>query len=79
MSDSNYNWFCYKTVLPKKEFNFVSETEQHISFYKEGEPIIVLQKSNSYHSVYTKTILNRLRITIVEFANLLSKCKASQT
>ena len=73
-----YNWFCYKTVLPKKEFNFVEETEKHISFYKDGEPIVVLQKSHSYHSTYTQTILNRLQITLVEFANLLSQCKAQQ-
>ena len=76
--NDNYNWFCYKTVLPKKEFNFVEETQEHISFYKEGEPIVVLQKSNSYHPTYTETILNRLRITISEFANLLSKCKIQQ-
>jgi len=75
--NSNYNWFCYKTVLPKKEFNFVEETEKHISFYKEGQPIVILQKS-VISSLYTTEILNRLQITIVEFANLLSKCKTQQ-
>ena len=25
--DNRYNWFCYKKVLPKKEFNFVDETD----------------------------------------------------
>ncbi len=74
MSD-NYNWYCYKTVLPKKNFACVMETKQHVSFYKEGEPIVVLQKTHSFHPSYTKTILNRLHMTLAEFANLLALCK----
>ena len=74
-----YNWFCYKIVLPKKKFDMVDEIEDYISFYKDGEPIVVLQKSHSYHPTYTKTILNRLQITHAEFSNLLSKCKAQQS
>ena len=73
-----YNWFCYKTVLPKKGYDFVEENEEHISFYKEGQPIVVLMKSNSYHPTYTMTILNRIQITLDYFARLLSLCKAQQ-
>ena len=76
MTEHRYNWHCFRTVLPKKEFEFVIDDDQHISFYKEGEPIVVLQKSHEYHPTYTDTILDRLGITLPDFSKLLSMCKA---
>ena len=51
------------------------EDLDRISFYKENEPMVVLQKVHMYHPSYTNTILRRLKIDLNRFVTLLKECK----
>ena len=45
-----YTWFCFKRVLPKKDYEFIAEDQERLSFFKDGEPLVTLQKKHRFSS-----------------------------
>lgn len=70
----DYTWFCFKGILPKIDFTFVDETDDHLSFYKEGEPILILEKRHRFHTKTVDEILIRISLPLEEFKSLIQKC-----
>lgn len=71
---NNFTWFYFKGILPKKDYEFVDETDDHMSFYKSDEPIVVLEKWHIFHPLTVNTILDRLSLSLEKFKSLIQRC-----
>ena len=66
--------FCLQKVLPKKYFKISLQGDNHIGFFKNNEPLLIIEKRHRISDLYLNTILERTNIGFEEFQFLLKKC-----
>lgn len=74
---SDISSFCMIKVVPKKEFEFISQDEKTLSFFQDGHPILTIEKSRNYPESYLDVIFHTISTTLEEFMKLLKECKSS--
>lgn len=77
---NDISWYCFKRILPKVDYELVPDNNNdRLAFYKEGDPILVLQKSHRYPPLYVESILRRVQLNEDKFSSLLQQCTAAPT
>ena len=74
MSDQ-YTYYCFKTVLPKIDFKFWNENDQHLMFYKEDTPMLNVEKAHRLTPYYIEKLLKKVGLTHEQFSKKLKECK----